>query len=199
MVKKLAKIISHFKKVDPILSSVMKNLYLLEKAKPKDYFAKLCGEIINQQLSDKASATIFARFRKLYPKGKITPQHTLKLTHQQIRNSGPSNAKARFIKEMAQKFVNEEINLEKLDEMTDGKVMEELTKIKGIGPWTAEMFMMFSLGREDLFSHGDLALRKAIKKLYQFKKEPTIRQIEKISRKWSPYRTYACLILWESL
>jgi len=195
----LKKIKNHFKKVDPILYNAIKDLYLLEKVASKDYFAKLCSEIINQQLSDKASATIYKRFQKLYPNGEITPEHALKLSHQEIRGTGPSNAKSRFIKGLAQKVVNKEVQLEKLDSMTDEEVIIELTKIKGIGPWTAEMFMMFSLARADVFSHGDLGLRKAIRKLYGFKKEPTRKQIEKITKKWSPYRTYACTILWQSV
>jgi DNA-3-methyladenine glycosylase II len=195
----LKKIKNHFKKVDAILYKAIKDLYLLEKVSPKDYFAKLCGEIINQQLSDKASATIYKRFQKLFPDGKITPERTLNLTHQELRGTGTSNAKVKFIKSLAQKVVNKEAQLEKLDSMTDEEVIKELTKIKGIGPWTAEMFIMFSLGREDVFSHGDLGLNKAIKKLYGFKKEPTRKQIEKITKKWSPYRTYACTILWHSL
>ena len=77
--------------------------------------------------------------------------------------------------------------------------MSELTKVKGIGPWTAEMFLMFTLAREDVFSHGDLGLRKAIKKMYNLKEKPTVNQSEEISNKWKPYRTYASLILWKSL
>lgn len=195
----LKKIKNHFKKVDPIIYASIKNLYLLEKVPQKDYFAKLCGEIINQQLSDKASATIYKRFQKLFPNGKITPEHALKLTHEEIRATGTSNAKVRFIKDLAQKVVNRDVQFKKLDSMTDEEVIRELTKIKGIGPWTAEMFMMFSLAREDIFSHGDLGIRKAIKKLYGFKKDPTRKQIEKITKKWPPYRTYACTILWQSL
>ena len=195
----LKKIKNHFKKVDPILYNAIRDLYLLERVAPKDYFAKLCSEIINQQLSDKASATIYKRFQKLYPNGRVTAEHTLKLTHQELRATGTSNAKARFIIGLAQKVENKEILFEKLDSMTDEEVIIKLTKIKGIGPWTAEMFIMFSLGREDVFSHGDLGLRKAMKKLYRFKREPTRKQIEKITKKWSPYRTYACTILWQSL
>lgn len=193
----ISKIKRHFQQVDPVLYSAIKKLDLLEKADPENYFAKLCGEIINQQLSDKASATIFARFKKLYPGGKITPRHTLKLSHEDIRSVGPSNAKVKFIRELAQKVVNGEVNLEKFDGLNDEAVITELTKIKGIGPWTAEMFMMFSLGRTDIFSHGDLGLKKAIKKLYGFKKDPSRERLDAITKKWSPYRTYACLVLWQ--
>lgn len=195
----LEKIKNHFKKADSILYAAIKDIYLLKKVAPKDYFAKLSGEIINQQLSDKASATIYKRFQKLYPNGGINAEYTLKLTHQELRATGTSNAKVRYIKSLAQKVKSKEILFEKLDSMTDEGVIRELTKIKGIGPWTAEMFIMFSLARADVFSHGDLGLRKAIKKLYGFKIDPTRKQIEKIIKKWSPYRTYACTILWQVL
>lgn len=85
-----------------------------------------------------------------------------------------------------------------LDALDDEKVIRELTKIKGIGRWTAEMFLIFSLGREDIFSFGDLGLRRAVQRLYKLKNEPTIKQLTKISQKWSPYRTYASRILWNS-
>jgi DNA-3-methyladenine glycosylase II len=91
------------------------------------------------------------------------------------------------------------IHLEKLDKLSNEEIIRELTQVKGIGPWTAEMFLMFSLKREDVFSHGDLGLRNAIQKIYGFKEKPTIQQVEKIIKKWSPYKTYACRILWKSL
>lgn len=194
----LRKIKIHFKKVDPILYSEIKELYILEKVHPNDYFAKLSEEIINQQLSDKAGDTIYKRFQNLFPKGKITPGHALKLSHEKIRTTGTSNAKVKFIKSLAEKIVKKEIQIDRLGSLSDLEVVKELTKIKGIGPWTAEMFSMFALARPDIFSHGDLGLRRAIKKLYKFRKEPTRKQVEKITNNWSPYRTYACIILWRS-
>ena len=89
--------------------------------------------------------------------------------------------------------------MQKINEKSDEDVIVELTKIKGIGRWTAEMFLMFTLGREDIFSYGDLGLRKGIMKLYGYKKEPTEQQMEKLATRWKPYRTYAARILWRSL
>ena len=164
-----------------------------------DYFKSLCGEIIGQQLSSKAADTIYARFEKLFNGKKITPKDALKLQDQNLRNAGMSWSKVKFIKDLAQKVLEKNLQLDKLDKFSDELVMAELMKVKGIGPWTAEMFLMFTLQREDVFSHGDLGLRNAIKKLYKFQKEPTKKQIEKIVEKWKPYRTYACRILWKSL
>ena len=193
------KIVDHFKKVDPILHSVIEKVGVLGPKISDDYFLELCEIIINQQLSDKAAATIFARFKKLFPQEKITPQILLKLSDEKIRSCGTSKAKVSFLKDLAKKVIVEELRLDKLDKLSDELVIDQLTTIKGIGPWTAEMFLMFTLGREDVFSHGDLGLRNAIKKLYKFRNDPTKKQIEKIVNKWKPYRTYACRILWKSL
>lgn len=196
------KIKDHFKKVDPLLHSVMQQIGKLEELEirhSRDYFRSLCGEIIGQQLSGKAADTIYARFEKLFPKKKITPKNVLELPDQKLRNAGMAWSKVRFIKDLAKKVLDKDLKLDQLDKLTDEVVMTELTKVKGIGPWTAEMFLMFTLQREDVFSHGDLGLRKAIKKIYKFKKEPTKKQIEKIVEKWRPYRTYASRILWRSL
>lgn len=194
---------ARFQLVDPVLFSVLTKLeghtHTLTPRVTSDYFADLCEAIINQQLSDKAGATIFGRFKELFPKEKIMPKPAVTLKEEQIRAIGASWSKARFIKDLAEKVTQKEIRLETLKNLSDERVIAELTKIKGIGPWTAEMFLMFSLGREDIFSYGDLGLRRAIQKLYGFKKEPTRKQMEKIVHKWTPYRTYACRILWRSL
>ena len=189
----------HFRKVDPILYAVIEKVGVFGPKVSDDHFSELCEIIINQQLSDKAAATIFGRFRKLFPQKKITPQALLKLAAEKIRSCGTSNAKVSFLKDLAAKVLPEELRLDQLNKLSDDLIIKKLTKVKGIGPWSAEMFLMFSLGRDDVFSHGDLGLRNAIKKLYKFKKEPTKKQIEKIVEKWKPYRTYACRILWKSL
>lgn len=161
-----------------------------------NFFADLCEAIINQQLSDKAAATIFKKFKKLFPKETITAGKLAEIPDKNIRDVGTSWKKIEFMKNLAAKVIGKELLLDKLIDLNDESVIQELTKLHGIGRWTAEMFLMFSLGREDVFSAGDLGLRRAIQKLYKFKKEPTIKQIEKLSKKWSPYRTYAALILW---
>jgi DNA-3-methyladenine glycosylase II len=196
MVKKARE---HFKKHDPVLFSYFDKIELDLHKPPADLFAELCDTIINQQLSGKAAATIFSRFKKLFPKGKITAQGLLKLKDDKIRSCGTSNAKVKSLKDLAQKVVSGELKLNKLKNLSDEKVAKELIKVKGIGPWSAEMFLMFGLGREDVFSYGDLGLRNAIKKMYGFKKDPSQKQIEKIVSKWKPFRTHASRILWRSL
>ncbi|MBI3955256.1 DNA-3-methyladenine glycosylase 2 family protein, partial [Candidatus Gottesmanbacteria bacterium] len=167
--------------------------------KSNNNFSDLCETIINQQLSGKAGETIFRRFKKLFSKDLINPEELCKLSAEKIRKVGTSNSKVKYLKDLAEKIHRKEIDLENLAEKDDLTIKNSLMKIKGIGPWTAEMFLMFSLARQDIFSLGDLGLRKAIQKLYAFKKKPTDKQIEKLSKKWIPYRTYAARILWRSM
>lgn len=193
----MEKVFEHFRKSDPILFALIKNFRELRPlSRSQNFFSDLCEAIINQQLSDKAAATIFKKFQELFPKGNITAENLLKIPAEKIREVGTSWKKVEFIKNLAKKIVKAEINLEGLKELEDELVINELTKLHGIGRWTAEMFLMFSLARPDVFSAGDLGLRRAIQKIYRLKREPTPKQIEKLSSKWSPYRTYAALTLW---
>ncbi|MCJ7740206.1 DNA-3-methyladenine glycosylase [Candidatus Microgenomates bacterium] len=198
----MKKIIDHFKKNDPLLYPYFRktrNIRPVKKDYPSSYFSHLCKEIICQQLSDKAGDAILARFIKLFPNMLVQPVDLLSISHEKLRSVGMSHAKARYLRNLAEAITGGDLAVFHLDVMTDGEVIEELTKVKGIGPWTAEMFLMFAMGREDIFSYGDLGLRKAIQKIYRFKKEPTKKQMEKIISPWSPYKTYASRILWASL
>ncbi|MCH7952076.1 DNA-3-methyladenine glycosylase 2 family protein [Patescibacteria group bacterium] len=192
---------NHFKKVDPTIYTILKDLDLEKwvKRRPKSkFFSSLCSEIISQQLSDKAAGTIHKRFLSLLPDKKVTPDNILNVTDKKLRSAGMSWAKASYLKNIAAKTKNGELNLNALPEMSDGQVTRELTEVKGIGSWTAEMFLIFCLGREDVFSHGDQGLRTAIKKLYKLK-SPSPPRIEKIVNKWSPFKSYGCIALWHSI
>lgn len=193
------KVKKHFQKVD-------KNLFALACAfddisiqHSENYFLSLCREILTQQLAGGAARAIFGRFEKLFLHRDVTPEIILSLSDQTIRDTGASWAKVKYIKDLAKCVKTKIIHLDILEELSDKEVIQELVKVKGIGPWTAEMFLMFSLGRVDVFSYGDLGLRHSLQKLYKMKKEPTVKQMEKITWKWSPYRTYAALLLWRSL
>lgn len=196
------KIIEFFRDVDPTLYAVLKKIkdpQLLTLKKSTTYFTDLCEAIINQQLSEKAGATIYKRFVALFPSGKVTPELLISLSDESIRGVGTSWSKVKFLKSLAKSLLHSEINFASFDMFSDEKVIIELTKLHGIGPWTAEMFLMFSLSRPDVFSLGDVGLKRAIQQIYKLKKEPTATQLKRISQKWSPYRTYACRILWRSL
>lgn len=195
----MEKALKHFKNADPILYEVAIKVTLPQHTKSEDYFIDLVESIVSQQLSIKASDTIFGRFKKLFPKEKITPKQILKLDDKKIRECGISYSKIKYIKGIAKAVVNKDIELEKLDELSNEEVIIEMVKLKGIGVWTAEMFLMFTLGRPDVFSTGDLGLQNAIIKLYGLKNKPSKEELLKISDKWAPYRTTASRVLWRSL
>ncbi|MEK7581178.1 MAG: DNA-3-methyladenine glycosylase 2 family protein [Patescibacteria group bacterium] len=195
------RILRHFKKADPILYKVAINISKLEdlpNRRGEDYFIDLIDAIVSQQLSGKAAATILARFKALFKNGQITPQALLKLRDVDIRAAGMSYSKIKYVKDLAAKVHKKEIDLKKLDALPDEEVIEQLIMVKGIGRWTAEMFLIFTLARPDVFSHGDLGLNNAIKKIYKLKNHTT-REVEKIVSKWSPYKSTASRILWHSL
>lgn len=194
-----AKARKHLQRVDPTLYSYVERINIPDFSKRQDSFTELCDTIISQQLSGKAATTIFERFKNLFSGKKITVDKLLKLSDDKIRSCGTSWAKVRSLKDLAQRVKDGKVLLENLDNMSDDEVKDHLVQIKGIGPWSAEMFLMFSLGREDIFSFGDLGLKKGLMKVYNMKKEPTVKQIEKIVSKWKPHRTYASRVLWKSL
>jgi DNA-3-methyladenine glycosylase II len=197
------KILNHFKKTDKKVHDIIKDMDFGKWKKvikeEEDYFINLTRSIIGQQLSGKAASTIISRFEELFPKKKISARYILKFSDNKLRGVGMSYSKVSFIKDLATKTINGEISFKNIDKLTDEEVIIHLTKVKGIGPWTAEMFLMFSLARPNIFSHKDLGLNRAIQKLYSFKKPPTIKQVEKIISKWEPYKTYASFALWHSL
>jgi DNA-3-methyladenine glycosylase II len=192
------KALAHFKKSDPILYKASIAIEFQEINPVANHFLKLVRSIIGQQLSVKAASTIFSRFEKLFPKEKITPERILKMDKEKIRSCGVSYSKIEYIKDLSKKVVDKNLDLANIDTLDNKTVIEKLTMVKGIGPWSAEMFLMFSLARPDVFSTGDLGLKNAIKKLYKIDKISN-EDLITISAKWSPYRTYACMILWQSL
>lgn len=192
----------HFKKNDPVIYEYfvkVGKLPAIKKDTPQNYFFRLCREIISQQLSDKSASAIFNRFVALFPTGKVDPSDIIVLPHETLRNTGMSHGKARYVRNLAEAVENKIVDFTHFETVSDEEIITELIKVKGIGRWTAEMFLMFVLGREDVFSHGDLGLRKGLQKIYRFKKDLSKEEIEKMIKKWSPYKTYASRILWASL
>lgn len=167
--------------------------------KPSEYFSDLAQSIIGQQLSTKVADKIIERVKAVYPKKKIDANHTLKLKIEDLRACGISNSKAQYIKNIAEAFLNNTIEYKKFPKMSDEEIITELITIKGIGRWTAEMFLMFSLGRTDVFSAGDYGLRKAISKAYGMDINMKPKELIEFASKWSPNRTLAARILWRSL
>ncbi len=186
----------HFKKTDALLYRASVLHRIPDVRRSKEVFRDVVHAIVNQQLSGKAAETIFGRLEALLGKKKFNAQNVLGLKDAELRICGLSEAKVKTIHGLAQAVVRKEIDLVTLHTLPDGEVITNLTSVKGIGPWTAEMILMFSLGRTDIFSPGDLGLRKGLMYLYDLKKLPSDAQMKKLTKKWSPYRTYASRVLW---
>ena len=194
-------ILDYFETVDPILASAGRNiasrLTLPVRQPSKNYLSDLCESIVSQQLSVKAASTIWARTH-----GTVSdwndPHMILLASTQDLRSCGLSGQKISYVKNIAEAILSHKLHLSRFDEMTDQETIDELVQIKGIGQWTAEMFLMFSLAREDIFSSGDLGLRNGIKKLYGLD-SITPQIAHELSLKWAPYRSCASRILWKTL
>ncbi len=182
---------------DPVLKKLHKQYgpHQFEDRSEKLY-EELVESIIGQQLSGKAADTIFKRFLALFNNKFPTPEKLIKTSDEKLRSAGMSYSKASYIKNIAKAFADGALDIKILREMNDEDVKKELTKIKGVGNWTAEMTLIFTLKREDVFSLGDAGLRRAIKNLYKIEKEKDILQL---SETWKPKRSYACWYLWQSL
>lgn len=198
------KIVEHFKKTDPKFHKILEKVYatygseLFSLTKKELLFDELVESIVSQQLSIKASDAIYKRIIDLMPGKILNPANLIKIKDEDLRKAGLSYGKIKYLKDLSDKVKSGELDLDNLKNLENEEVIKELIKVKGIGKWTAEMFLMFALGRPDIFSHGDLGLQNAIKKIYKLEKyDPVI--VEEIVIKWSPYRTYATRILWRSL
>ncbi len=190
---------SHFKRVDPILFAILDAADFEDTltSRPREYFVSLCRQIIGQQLSGSVADVIYERFISLFPDQAVSVSVLEKISDAQLRGVGLSGAKVRYIRDLARNVKEKAIDLTSLSKLSDDDVVSALTKISGIGPWTAEMFLMFTLNRPDVFSFGDFGLKRAIRLVYKLPKDPTIAQMKKISDRWKPYRTYAALALWK--
>src|SRR3990172_7003652 len=155
--------------------------------KKKDYFVDLVDSITSQQLSGKAAKTIFERVKEKCG-GKITPEKLKKIKTEELRKCGLSYAKCSYVKDLADKVLTKKLQVNKLEKLPDEEVEKELTAVKGIGKWTAEMFLMFSLARPDIFPADDLGIKKAIERIYGLKDLST-KKLDLFSLRWKPYRT----------
>jgi len=167
----------------------------------KDHYGELVGSIVGQQLSAKAAGAIWRRVLELFGGKMPAPGQLIKIDDQKLRDVGLSWAKVRYVKDLAQHVLDKRLDLEHIATMPNEQLIEQLTAVKGIGEWSAHMFMMFGLGRLDILPVGDLGIRKAVMKLYGLKAMPTPEQIITIANKnkWHPYESVASWYLWQSL
>ena len=192
---------AHLKKVDPVLGKVIDSVGTY-KGWPNSngtHFDAVCRSIVFQQLSGKAAGTIHGRFQGLYGGRTPRPEELASTSDEQLRGVGLSRQKSAYLKDLGARVASGELPIETLHELTDAEVITALTQVKGIGRWTAQMFMMFRLGRPDVLPDLDLGVQKAIQKAYRLRKLPKPERVLKIGAKWAPYRTVASWYLWRSL
>ena len=194
----MRKAVNHLKKSDPILRAIVERVGPCRMEFGEPEFSSLAEAIVYQQLNGKAAVTIFNRFAALAGE-PLTPEGILKLSDQQLRSVGLSKQKSAYLKDLAAKTSAKLLDFAKLPELSDEEVIQHLTQVKGVGVWTAHMFLMFSLRRPDVLPTGDYGVQVAIKKHYKKRKLPKPDVMEKIARPWAPYRSIACWYLWRSL
>lgn len=190
--------ISHLSK-DKKLAKYINGSEPFELKSRKNACLRLCASIMSQQLSTKVAKVMFGRFLDLYDGKEPTPEQIAATPFDKIRAIGLSNAKAQYVLNVAQFAIEHKLDDKKLKKMHDEDVIDLLTQIKGVGKWTVEMLLMFTLGREDIFAVDDYGIQVAMKKIYKLddtNKKELREKMLKLSEKWKPYRTYACLHLW---
>jgi DNA-3-methyladenine glycosylase II len=186
---------------DPVLGAVIKKY---KNRSPLDTpvidpFSALVRTITSQQISTKAAATIHGRLVGLMPDGIATPSALLTISDEQLRAAGLSRQKSAYLRDLGVKVTSGELPIDSLHELSDEEVVQAIIKVKGLGRWSAEMFLMFRLRRPDVLPVGDLGIVTAIHRLYRLRKKPTAARMIRIGEAWRPYRTVACWYLWRSL
>lgn len=192
---------NHLSKSDPKLAPVIAQYGITPMRPHTEYYRTLVGEIIGQQLSVKAAASIRKRFELLFGDTFPEPEAILQKTVEELRSVGLSNAKARYIQDLALHVLEGKLQFERFDSLSNDEITAELVDVKGIGEWTAHMFLMFCMGRSDVLAVGDLGIRNAIKRLYDLGHAPTPQEVIAIAeqQQWHPYESIACWYLWQSL
>jgi DNA-3-methyladenine glycosylase II len=191
---------AHLRRVDPVIARVMKEVgpYNPADRSGGTHFLALARAMVYQQLSGKAAATIFSRFLDLYPNRDPGPVEILATSDEQLRAVGLSRQKIGYLRDLSTRVAAGELPLDHVESLADADLITHLVQVKGIGKWTAQMFLMFKLGRVDVLPDLDLGIQNAIKRAYR-KRKVGPKDVLRIGAKWSPYSSIACLYLWRSL
>ena len=196
-----AKAIRHLRTVDPVLANVIDTVgkCTLVPRTEGTHFDYVVRSIVYQQLSGKAAATIHGRFLDLIDGKKPAPAQILKITEPALRKAGLSGQKAKYIRSVAEQSHSGQLAIERLHELSDEEIIAALTQVKGIGVWTAQMFLIFRLGRPNVLPIGDLGIQKGVQRAYGLRKLPKPERVQKIGKKWAPYRTVGSWYMWRLL
>lgn len=192
----------HLAANEPVLKTSIKIYGECTLRPHKNYFQELVESIIGQQISVKAGEAILSRFVGLFGGGEFpVPDAILQKTVDDLRTAGLSRGKATYVRDLAQRVVDGDLRFDHLDSLSNDEVVAKLTPVKGIGEWTAHMFLMFCMGRMDVLAHGDLGVQLGIQKLYKLKQLPSPADVKKLAAKnnWHPYESVACWYIWQSL
>lgn len=192
-------ILTHFKEHDPKMESVIQKIGPLRLRRNRKYFVVLCRSIVSQQISTAAAETIFTRFQKLFDGQAPTPERVAGLKDAPLRAAGLSRQKVAYLKDLSHRFLDGTIRSRQLNYLDNKEIVDRLTLVHGIGRWTAEMFMIFSLNRLDVLPVGDLGLCVAVQNIYGMKARPDAKRLRAIGKKWSPLETVATWYAWRSL
>src|SRR5580693_3627969 len=190
---------------DPVMAGLIERCGAIsspprKNADPQEHYGALLHAVVNQQLSVKAGAAIYGRLQARFGGRTPTPQELLADDPEELRlAAGLSRSKVGFMRSLAEHILSGELELDRLDSLSDEEVIAELVAVKGIGEWTAHMFLMSHLHRPDVLAPGDLGIRRAIERAYGLEEIPDRETIERLAERWRPYRTLACRYLWRSL
>ena len=194
----MRKALTHLKAADPVMERIIGSVGPFRMVYREPVFETVVRSIVYQQVSGKAAASIFSRVVAAMPRG-ITPRSVLKFRVEELRALGLSQQKAAYILDLADKTQRKRVCFEGLCDLDDEQVIATLTEVKGIGVWTAQMFLMFALKRPDVFPTADLGVRSAMKKAYGLEELPNAKEMERMAEPWRPYRSVASWYLWRTL
>jgi DNA-3-methyladenine glycosylase II len=198
------KAVAALREADPVMARLVEEHGAavrrdLRRDRRGDAYGALLRSIVGQQLSTKAASTIYGRMLDIFGGHAPTPKQLLAADPEEIRAAGLSRPKIAYLRDLARHVEDGTLELDRLDELPDEEVSAQLTAIKGLGQWTADMFLMFHLRRPDVLPVGDQGIRRAVQVQYRMRKLPDAKRLERTARPWRPYRTLACLFLWSSL
>ncbi|HJQ10771.1 MAG TPA: DNA-3-methyladenine glycosylase [Gemmatimonadaceae bacterium] len=195
------KAVAHLRKVDPVLGEVIDRIgpYKGMASDNGTHFDAVARSIVFQQLSGKAAGTIHGRFQGLYGGRTPRPDELASTSDEQLRSIGLSRQKSAYLKDLGARVASGQLPIETLHELTDDEIIAALTQVKGIGRWTAQMFLMFRLGRLDVLPDIDLGIQKGMQRTYRLRKLPTPDRVQKIGAKWAPYRSVGSWYMWRVL
>ena len=192
-------ILQHFSTRDVVMADVIRKVGAFKLSRNRNYFFVLCKAIIGQQISTKAAESISNRFVKIFKGSGVTPERVQSLSDNQLREIGLSKQKVRYIKDLSVKFLDGTIRSHRMPYMRNEEIIQQLTGVYGIGPWTAEMFLIFSLNRLDVLPVGDLGLKAGLKKIYNMRALPAPERVRALGKKWHPFETIGTWYTWRTL